>query len=247
MEETKDSLDEDSPEYMAARLRELFREEAYELIAELESAVLEIEKTPNDREQIGRVFRAMHTIKGSGAACGLDDVASFTHEIETFYDLVRKGKISLNREIIDLTLAARDQIKAMLDACYYEGTTDEAKGRRIIAAFKKSIAGEEAVRKDALPSRQEEAQSGCRARPAPEEETNVSHQVPSFAGHGCREARTRPSSSGTCASSAPVRSWRRWMPFLLPQERPAGRCCWSRAGESMPFRMSSFWSRTSGN
>ncbi len=169
MEEIKGHLDEDSAEYMAARLRELFREEAYELIAELESAVLEIEKAPGDREQIGRVFRAMHTIKGSGGACGLDDIVSFTHEIETFYDLVRQGKISLDRESIDLTLAARDQIKAMLDTCYYEGTTDEAKGRRIIEAFKNSIAGTEALRKYALPL-EEETQSSCGVLPVPKKE-----------------------------------------------------------------------------
>ena len=169
MEEPRDSQDEDSPEYMAARLRELFREEAYELIAELESAVLEIEKTPDDREQIARVFRALHTIKGSGAACGLDAMVRFTHEIETFFDLVRKGKITLTRELIDLTLAARDQIKAMLDTCYFEGTTDEAKGRRIIAAFQEHSVGKGAAAKDALPSG-EEARSGCRVRPVLEEE-----------------------------------------------------------------------------
>jgi len=169
MEETKDSHDEDSPEGMAARLRELFREEAYELIAELESAVLEIEKTPDDSEQIGRVFRAMHTIKGSGAACGLNDMARFTHEIETVFDLVRKGKITLNRELIDLTLEARDQIKAMLDTCYYDGTTDEAKGRRIIEALKENIAEKYTVVQDALSSR-EENRSGFRVLPVAEEE-----------------------------------------------------------------------------
>jgi two-component system, chemotaxis family, sensor kinase CheA len=169
MEESRESLDEDSPEHMAARLRELFREEAYELIAELESAVLEIEKSPNDSEQISRIFRALHTIKGSGAACGLGDVAAFTHEIETFYDHVRKGKISLNREIIDLTLAARDQIKTMLDACYYEGTTDDAKVRRIIAAFKNCIDGKEAAQTHAVPDRKE-ALSGCSASLVQEDE-----------------------------------------------------------------------------
>jgi DNA-binding phage protein len=32
-------------------------------------------------------------------------------------------KAKLKREVIDLTLAARDQIKEMIDACYYQGTT----------------------------------------------------------------------------------------------------------------------------
>ena len=220
MEETKDHLDEDSPQYMAARLRELFREEAYELVAELENAVLEIEKTPEDREQIGRVFRAMHTIKGSGGACGMDDIVGFTHEIETFYELVRKGKISLDREIIDLTLAARDQIKAMLDACYYEGTADEAKGRRIIEAFKKSIAGAEAVRKDALPLR-EEAPAGCRARPAPEKEQTYRirfHPSQAMAAGGMdpSELLNELADLGTCAVVAKMDA----------HSSPTGAPCW---------------------
>jgi two-component system, chemotaxis family, sensor kinase CheA len=220
MEETKDHLDEESLEHMAARLRELFREEAYELIAELESAVLEIERTPEDREQIGRVFRAMHTIKGSGAVCGLDDIVSFTHEIETFYDLVRKGNISLNREIIDLTLAARDQIKAMLDKCYYEGTTDEAKGRRIIEAFKNSIAGTEAARKDALPLG-EEAQAGCRVRPAPEKEQTYRirfHPSQAMVGGGMdpSELLNELAELGTCAVVAKMDA----------HSSPTGAPCW---------------------
>src|SRR5574341_1622968 len=54
----------DSPENIVKELRATFREEAYELLAELESALLELEKNPDDKEQIGRAFRAMHTIKG---------------------------------------------------------------------------------------------------------------------------------------------------------------------------------------
>jgi two-component system, chemotaxis family, sensor kinase CheA len=135
MGEPREDLDDESPECMAMRLRELFREEAYELIAELESAVLEIEKSPGDGGQIDRVFRALHTIKGSGAACGLNDIAAFTHEIETFFDLARKGAVAVNRVIIDLTLAACDQIKAMFDVYYREGKADTALGCNIIASF----------------------------------------------------------------------------------------------------------------
>ena len=68
--------------------REAFVEEAHELLAELENSLLELEETPDDKELVGRVFRAMHTIKGSGAMFGFDDIAAFTHEVET---RVRQG------------------------------------------------------------------------------------------------------------------------------------------------------------
>ncbi len=96
--------------------REAFKEEAHELLGELENALLELEKTPADEDLIGRVFRAMHTIKGSGAMFGFDDIAAFTHDVETVYDRVRGGKIAVTKPLIDLTLSACDAIRRMVGA-----------------------------------------------------------------------------------------------------------------------------------
>ena len=63
--------------------KQAFREEAQELLTELEHSLLEWEEQPDDMELVGRIFRAMHTIKGSGAMFGFDDIARFTHEVET--------------------------------------------------------------------------------------------------------------------------------------------------------------------
>ncbi|MBF0507254.1 MAG: Hpt domain-containing protein, partial [Nitrospirae bacterium] len=101
---------------MADAHKETYREEALELLSELEASLLEMEERPDDQELISRVFRAMHTIKGSGAMFGFDDIAKFTHEVETVYDLVRNGKIAVTKDLIDLTLVARDLIRAMLDS-----------------------------------------------------------------------------------------------------------------------------------
>ncbi|MFZ5772541.1 MAG: chemotaxis protein CheW [Thermodesulfobacteriota bacterium] len=122
-----------------------FKEEAYELLAELESSLLELEDRPDDPELIGRVFRAMHTIKGSGAMFGFDDIAAFTHQVETAFDQVRNGKLMVSRQMIDLTLAARDQIKAMLDGVGREGATDAAVTAQLIAGFKELLNEEQAA------------------------------------------------------------------------------------------------------
>ncbi len=127
--------DEYTPDQIVKELRTTFKEEAYELLAELESALLELEKTPDDAEQIGRAFRAMHTIKGLGGACEFHDVVAFTHELESIFDKIRNGKASATRQIIDLTLQARDQIRALFDQYYQNGSVDEAKSREIITAL----------------------------------------------------------------------------------------------------------------
>ncbi len=141
----------DSPENMVKELRATFREEAYELLVELENSLLELEKNPADKEQIGRVFRAMHTIKGSGGACEFREIVAFTHELETIFDKVRSGKLNATHEIIDLTLQARDQIKAMLNAYYLGGSVDEARGASILSSFKKIVA-ETAVSMTVVPT-----------------------------------------------------------------------------------------------
>lgn len=99
-------------------LRDMFRNEAYELIGELESALLALEEEPRDKDVINRVFRALHTIKGSGGACGFDDISHFAHEVETLYDAARNDKLAVTHEIVNLTLAARDQIAALFDSYY---------------------------------------------------------------------------------------------------------------------------------
>lgn len=94
---------------------QVYKEEAYEILLELESLLLELNESPDDPELIDRVFGAMHTIKGSGAMFGFDAIAEFTHEIESVLDMVREGLAPVTRELISLTLAARDKIKEMLD------------------------------------------------------------------------------------------------------------------------------------
>jgi two-component system chemotaxis sensor kinase CheA len=113
--------------------RQAFREEALELLGELESSLLELEEDPGNSEVVNRVFRAMHTIKGSGAMFGFEDIASFTHEVETVFDLARNGQIAVSKELLDLTLLARDHILAMLEG---EDRGGEERAREVIVGLK---------------------------------------------------------------------------------------------------------------
>lgn len=114
--------------------RQAFKEEALELLGELESSLLELEEDPANGDVINRVFRAMHTIKGSGAMFGFEDIASFTHEVETVFDLARNGQIAVSKELLNLTLLARDHILAMLDGNDHSGL--ESRAREVILGLK---------------------------------------------------------------------------------------------------------------
>ncbi len=101
---------------MIEKFKEAFREEAAELLNNLESTLLELEGDPRNSETVSAVFRTMHTIKGSSAMFGFDEISRFTHEVESIMDLLREGAFIADRRLIDLTLQARDLISAMLNA-----------------------------------------------------------------------------------------------------------------------------------
>lgn len=92
-----------------------YRQEAAELLDQLEQALLDLEHVPQDADLVNTAFRALHTIKGSGAMFGFDAVAAFTHHVETAFDRVRKGDVPATPPLIAVALAAKDHIRRLID------------------------------------------------------------------------------------------------------------------------------------
>lgn len=99
---------------MDDRFIETFREEAYELLDQMENDLLSLEENPNDQKHIQSVFRAAHTIKGSAGMFGFKNISSFAHEFEDALENVRSGESAITREMINLTLRAKDHLREML-------------------------------------------------------------------------------------------------------------------------------------
>ncbi len=129
-----------SEEYAA-----IFKEEAKGLLEKLESALLELESNPHDLSIIGRVFRTLHTIKGSGSMFGFTEIAEFTHEIETILDKVRDGSVPVDKQLIDLILASRDHIANLLDPQVVDNAVDVEPGKHITAKLQELMVRQLAV------------------------------------------------------------------------------------------------------
>ena len=130
---------------------ETFRQEAQELLEQLEQALLDLERTPGDTNLIDTAFRALHTIKGSGAMFGFDPVAAFTHHVETAFDLVRKGKMAPTRGLIAVALAAKDQMRLLIEQ---PETASDATSEAILAdlrALMDAVDGTNAVEAPSVP------------------------------------------------------------------------------------------------
>jgi two-component system chemotaxis sensor kinase CheA len=104
----------------------------------LEQALLDLEHTPTDTDLVDTAFRALHTIKGSGAMFGFDAVAAFTHHVETAFDLVRKGKVTASRELIAVTLTAKDHMRLLIER---PEAADAEEGAGILRALSVIVEG----------------------------------------------------------------------------------------------------------
>jgi len=95
---------------------ETFRQEARELLEQLEAGLLDLEQDPGNDDLVNSTFRALHTIKGSGAMFGFTAVAEFVHEFETAFDRVRKGRSQATPALIGIALDAKDHIHGLIES-----------------------------------------------------------------------------------------------------------------------------------
>lgn len=115
---------------------ELFRQEAQELLEQLEQSLLDLSERRQDQDLIDSTFRALHTIKGSGSMFGFDAVAAFTHFVETAFDLVRKGTVPLTEEMVTVALAAKDHIRNLIE---HPNAGTEAQGGPILSRLERAV------------------------------------------------------------------------------------------------------------
>lgn len=112
-----------------------FRVEAGEALDEVESALLDLGGRLDDMALINRVFRGLHTVKGSGAMFGFDALAAFTHHCETAFDKVRKRQVAATAELVSVILAACDHMRALL-----ANNAPQAAGEALLARLSTALA-----------------------------------------------------------------------------------------------------------
>jgi two-component system chemotaxis sensor kinase CheA len=127
---------------------QIYRQEAAELLEQLEQALLDLEHTPTDADLVNTTFRALHTIKGSGAMFGFDRVAAFTHHVETAFDLVRKAEVPVSAALIAVALSAKDQIRRLIEQ---PESASDVEGAGILAQLQDVLAGSNGALSSAPP------------------------------------------------------------------------------------------------
>jgi two-component system, chemotaxis family, sensor kinase CheA len=91
-------------------LKKIFAGEAQEILQNLEPDIIKLEEG-DDPEVIHRIFRYVHTLKGSSGMAGFNDISLFTHRLENLMDCVRSKKFGVTDKLIDILLKSLDWIR----------------------------------------------------------------------------------------------------------------------------------------
>lgn len=99
-----------------SKYREMFLEEAAELFESADNVLLAAENNGSlTDDEMGQLFRDVHTLKGSGASVELAFFAEFTHDVENLMDKLRSHKIEYQPEMAETLIDGLDVMKEILE------------------------------------------------------------------------------------------------------------------------------------
>jgi len=159
--ETEDQLPADFSEFVTEEIIENFVVETNEILENLSTQLLHLEKNPDNLEIINCVFRGFHSIKGNCGFIGFKELEALSHAIEDILNKIRNGQLQLTSEMIDLFLSSLDVIQKMLiEYKNKQPISDDWKGivRNCEEILESSDSSPE-VRKISPPSRKDAPQS----------------------------------------------------------------------------------------
>jgi two-component system chemotaxis sensor kinase CheA len=183
-----------------------FFDEAQEHLASIEEKAMSLASGRHDPELLNSIFRAAHSIKGGSGTFGFTQLSEATHEMETLFDQLRKGKRQPDASTVRLLLDACDVFKAHLgrlksgkrDA---DPAMDSVRGK--IADYRGTPAGAPAA-STPFPARAESA-AGHESFFAPVEEQREGVEFGLFSDEGllAPEPARPPASAAPAAPAAP--------------------------------------------
>jgi len=111
---------------------QIFADEAEDLLAVAEQALLNLDDLNNQADTLDGVndlFRTFHTIKGAAGLFGLDSIVEFTHIVESVLGKVREGSLSVDEDMVSLFLSSRDHLENLVSSALagVEGISGELK------------------------------------------------------------------------------------------------------------------------
>ena len=93
-----------------------FLMEAGEMLSDVDSKLMELEKYPADSKLLNEIFRGFHTIKGGAGFLNATELVTLCHITENLFDKLRNGELKLTAELMDVIFAATAEVRRMFGA-----------------------------------------------------------------------------------------------------------------------------------
>ena len=93
---------------------ESFVVETREIFEDLETDLLQLEKNPTDRQLVDKIFRAVHTVKGTSGFLSLEQLSLLAHHFEDVLNRLRRGTLAFDPSMMDVLFEAFDRMKLLL-------------------------------------------------------------------------------------------------------------------------------------
>ncbi|MDD2698417.1 MAG: chemotaxis protein CheA [Arcobacteraceae bacterium] len=97
------------------RIINVFIEEAIEIIEQLETELMRLDESPEDKSIINEIFRGVHTLKGNANSFGFTKLGGFVHYFEDLLDYYRGSSNQLTPAVMQLIFDAYDIIKEVFE------------------------------------------------------------------------------------------------------------------------------------
>ena len=93
---------------------ETFILEAQDNLSEFENDLLAIEESGGDQEVVNKVFRGIHSIKGTAGFCGLNKIGELAHEMENLLNMMRNDELDVSTAVTEALLSGGDMMSGMV-------------------------------------------------------------------------------------------------------------------------------------
>lgn len=124
-----------------SQFHQVFFEECFEGLETMEFGLLNLDTGHIDPEVINTIFRGAHSIKGGSGTFGFNEVADFTHIMETMLDEMRDGRRKVTQSAIDVLLGSVDCLRTMLTSIQDKQGVDSATVEKYTAALEIELNG----------------------------------------------------------------------------------------------------------
>ena len=122
-----------------------FLTETNESLAELDVALVTLERTPNDEQTLSFIFRLVHTIKGTCGFLGLPRLERAAHAGENVLGKIRDKALSVTPDIISQVLMGLDRIKMIVAHLGATGSEPVGDDAELIALLNAIASGQAAA------------------------------------------------------------------------------------------------------